>query len=71
MFIHLHNEKLLVANALITLGRTARQMKANVVMQRMSFLTETLLTKIKITKNGIVLSVKDSPQKPKTIKTAT
>ena len=37
--------------------------KASVVMQRMSYLTETVLPS-KITRNIIVLSFKDSPRKP-------
>ena len=37
--------------------------KASVLMQRLSFPTETVLSN-KITKNRIVLSFKDSPQKP-------
>ena len=37
--------------------------KASVVMQRLSYPTETVLSN-KITRNGIVLSFKDSPRKP-------
>ena len=37
--------------------------KASVVMQRMSYLTETVLPS-KITRNILVLSFKDSPRKP-------
>ena len=43
--------------------RTKLQHKASVVMQRLSYRTETLLSN-KITRNKIVLSFKDSPRKP-------
>ena len=43
--------------------RYAIMQEASVVMQRLSYPTEAVLT-IKITRNRIVLSFKDSPQKP-------
>ena len=43
--------------------RERKEQEASVLMQRLSYLTETVLYN-KITRNRIVLSFKDSPRKP-------
>ena len=59
-FLQLTNSRGERLNALLVLSLNA---KASVLMQRLSYQTETVLSN-KTTRNRIVLSFKDSPRKP-------